>query len=96
MPTIVPSDYGSMDIDEGQVVGITGGVAIFNPAIKAIVETGNPVILLALDGDGRVLVVDDGGHMLWRFVDGLTVDWRYDFKTERWTDSAGEPMEGGE
>lgn len=85
MATLVKSDFGEIDIEAREAMN-SGGVAIFNPAIKAtLTDGGNPVIILGVDG-GQVLTVDVDGKLHWIPVTRVQLDWRYDFKKEAWVD----------
>lgn len=93
MATVVESDYGPIDIDKGEAIEMTTGAAIFNPAIKASVQpSGDPCIVLATDGP-NILIVDVNGDLHWRGANGIRLDWRYDFKAEKWVDANGEALE---
>jgi hypothetical protein len=92
MPTIVPSDFGDIDIDKREVVQVSGA-AIFNPAIRARIKgSETPCILLATDGSA-MLVADNDGNLSWKDAAMIQLDWRYDYKTEQWVDLAGTPLE---
>jgi len=94
MATVVETDYGPIDIETREATSsMSDGVAIFNPAIKAThITSGHPVIVLAVEG-ASVLTVDVDGKLHWIVTDKVQLDWRYDFKKEKWIDGAGVALE---
>ena len=96
MATVVQSDFGLIDIDAQEVTGVNnGGAAIFNPAIRGtLLSNVEPCIVLALEA-GLILVVDTNGKLRWEQAAAVQLDWRYDFKEEKWVDPAGESLEEG-
>jgi hypothetical protein len=43
-------------------------------------------MVIGFDDKQQALVVDDEGQMMWVPLDGLRLDWRYDWRTGTWID----------
>jgi len=61
----------------------------FDPVLHGVeVSSGLPVLIVGLTDPGYAYVVDSTGEartILWH-KDDLSINWRYDFKTESWVD----------
>lgn len=94
MVTTIESEFGLIDIEAREALSaMSNGSGIFDPAIRGVtIEGGNPVIVLAMEGRD-ILTVTDDGKLVWVGTGSVQLDWRYDYKTEKWVDASGESLE---
>jgi hypothetical protein len=92
MVTTIDSEFGPIDIEAAEAQG-RGVSNIFNPAIKGkLMGSEEPCIVLALEGE-HLMIVNTDGKLAWYASSRVQLDWRYDYKTERWLDASGELLE---
>lgn len=93
MATTIDSPFGPIDIDAREAQGVSS-IAIIDPAIRAVDEGGNPIVLIVYEEGGRFLAIDANGKIVPKGLNHITTDWRYDFAKERWVDTNGHDLEG--
>lgn len=93
MPTYVDSPYGPIDIEAREAHSTVSNIQVLSPAIKATDEADNPLILFMARDDGAFLAIDTNGRPEWKPYQDVQFDWRYDYKSESWIDSAGASLE---
>jgi hypothetical protein len=95
MATTIDSEWGPIDLEAREAQGAVSELQVLNPAVKATDEQGNPIILFIALKDGFI-VVDGEGRPFRKSFEDVQFDWRYDYRTQKWIDTAGETIEVGD
>lgn len=61
----------------------------FLPGSISVQAPSGPAMWLGLNSYGEALIVDDEGRLSFVQLDQLTVDWRYDWREQRWVEVNG-------